>query len=230
YQNKTVENFKSGNIVTDLDVSADVTLDTMLMGGRSGTLLERLFARNFKDFCKNLRKQGSILAVGCGYGFNLQIWVKKYKKAQFVGIEINPESVRFAKELFKINNLSDRVEILEIAINEYANTSTKKFDLILLNHVLHEMNHDEKYRISVFNDLYSLLRDDGVLLVGESMIPDTFTPKKEFQLFDIMHKFMEVGFAKFYDEKTFKELIDLTKFSKAQFVKEGGEYFWALQK
>lgn len=230
YQDKTVENFKTGNIITDHDVSDEVIQDTMLMGGRFGSLLERLFARNFKDFCKNLRKQGSILTVGCGYGFNLQVWAKKYKKAQFVGIDINPKAVELAKELFKNNNLGDRVEILEIPIHEYANTTTKKFDLILLNQVLHEMNHDEKYRINVFNDLYSLLKEDGVLLVGESMIPDTFTPKKEFQLFDVMHKFMEVGFARFYDEKTFKDFVDKTKFSKTEFVKKGGVYFWALKK
>ncbi|MFX0057027.1 MAG: class I SAM-dependent methyltransferase [Candidatus Hodarchaeota archaeon] len=230
YQDMAVECFKTGNIITDRDVSEEVTKDTMLMGARAGTLTERLFATNFKDFCRNLRKSGNVLAVGCGYGFNLQIWAKKYKKAQFVGIDINPKAVEFAKGLFKSNNMDDRVEIHEIPINEYVNTTNQKFDLILLNHVLHEMNHDENYRIKALNDLYSLLKENGLLLVGESMIPDTFTPKKEFQLFDIMHKFMEIGFAKFYDEKTFKEFVNLTKFSKAEFVKKGGEYFWALKK
>jgi len=230
FQDKIIDDFKSGNIITDHDVSDEVIQDTMLMSGRFGTLIERLFSKNFKEFCKNLRKQGDILAVGCGYGCNLQVWVKKYKNAQFVGIDINSKFVEFAKQLFKSNNLDDRVEILEIPVHEYANTATKKFDLILLNQVLHEMNHDEKYRISVFNDLYSLLKEDGILLVGESMIPDTFSPKKEFQLFDVMHKFMEVGFAKFYDETTFKEFVNLTKFSKADLIRKGGEYFWALKK
>jgi hypothetical protein len=45
-----------------------------------------------------------------------------------------------------------------------------------------------------------------------------------------MHKFLEAKFAKFYDEKSFKELIDLTPFKHAKLVRERGNYFWALKK
>jgi hypothetical protein len=75
-----------------------------------------------------------------------------------------------------------------------------------------------------------LLKDDGILLVGETMIPNMFAPKEERQLFDIMHKFFEAGFARFYDKKSFKDFVDSTPFTKAEFIKKGGEYLWVVQK
>lgn len=230
FQDKFLDLFKTGKVLTYLDVPEEFAKDGQRMSARFGTLIERLFAKNFKAFCKSLRNQGIILAVGCGYGLNLEIWANKYKRARFVGIDIDPKGISFAKKLVEQNNWDDRIEILEIPIKEYASTSKNKFDLILLNQVLHEMDHDENYRLSVFNDLHSLLEDDGILLVGESMIPDTFAPKQKFLLFDITHKFLEARFARFYNEKTFKEFVDSTPFTKAELVKEGWEYFWAVRK
>ena len=158
------------------------------------------------------------------------MWAKKYERAQFVGIDINPVAIDFAKKIVKKNNWNDRVEIFEIPINEYAKKSSKKFDLITLNQVLHEMDHDVKYRLNIFNHLYSLLKDDGILLVGESMIPDTFAPRQKLLLFDVLHKFLEARFANFYNEKSFKEFIDSTHFTRAEFIKEAGNSIWVIRK
>jgi len=92
------------------------------------------------------------------------------------------------------------------------------------------MNTEENYRKNVFKYLYSLLKDNGILLVGESMIPDTFAPKQRFQLYDITHKFTEVSASLFYNEKSFKEFIDSTPFTKAEFIKEGGDSCWVVRK
>jgi len=208
----------------------EVIKATQMMSARFGSLIERLFAKNFKDFCRNLRKESSILSVGCGYGYTLAVWAKKYKKARFVGIDIDSRGTSAAQRLIEENNWSDRVEILEIPIDEYTKQSETKFNLILLNQVLHEMENDKTYRLNVFNDLYTLLKDDGILLVGESMIHGTFDPPEEFQLFDVMHKFLEADFAGFYDKKSFEEFVDSTAFKNAEFIKEKGTYFWAIRK
>ena len=92
------------------------------------------------------------------------------------------------------------------------------------------MNTDENYRKGVFNNLYSLLDKEGILFIGESMISDTFTPRKKFQLFDNTHKFTEVKTSQFYDEKSFKEFIDSTPFTKANFIREGGNCIWVIKK
>lgn len=230
YQDSILKAFnKSGN-VPNFEFTDEVIHDINRMSARFGTLIERLFSKNFEEFCENLKKEGKVLEAGCGYGYNLQVWATKYEKVQFVGIDIDPIAIDFAKKMVKKNNWNDRIEILEIPINEYAKISTKEFDLITLNQVLHEMDHDLNYRISIFNSLYSLLKDDGILLVGESMIPDTFGPKQKLLLFDVLHKFLEARFANFYNEKTFKEFIDSTPFSRAEFIKQGGNSIWVIRK
>ncbi|MFX1293214.1 MAG: class I SAM-dependent methyltransferase, partial [Promethearchaeota archaeon] len=190
----------------------------------------KLFSKSFMDFCNFLHKQGNILEVGCGYGFNVETWAKKYKNARFVGIDIEPRGIEFAQKLVEKNKWSQRISILNTSTNEYVRTTKDKFDLIILNQVLHEMNPEEDYRRQLFEDLYLLLNDKGILLVGESMVPDTFTPKEPFKLFDITHKFSEAGSARFYNEKTFKTFIDSTSFTQAKFIQEGGTKFWAIRK
>ncbi|NVM34608.1 MAG: class I SAM-dependent methyltransferase [Candidatus Lokiarchaeota archaeon] len=229
-QDDVIELFKTGKTLNIDDIYEEMIIDGHRSSARCGVLVEGLFSKHFKDFSKIIRRQGKVLAVGCGYGFNMEKWAEKYKKTRFVGIDIDSKAIEFAKKLIEQHNWNDRIKVFKITINEYAKKSKEKYDLILLNQVLHEMDHDEEYRRSVFEDLHTLLKDEGVLLVGETMIPDTFSPKKGFQLFDIMHKFLEVKFAKFYDEKSFKEFIDLTPFKHAELIKERGNYFWAIRK
>ncbi|NVM19055.1 MAG: class I SAM-dependent methyltransferase [Candidatus Lokiarchaeota archaeon] len=229
-QDILIENFKTGKIWSLYDLPGDVMKDIQERGARFGTLVERLFSKKYENFCKNIQKQGTILEVGCGYGFNLETWAKKYKKARFVGIDIDPIGLTNAKKIVDINNWNERIEIFESTIEKFTHSFKEKFDLIILNQVLHEMNTDENYRKGVFKNLYSLLKDDGILLIGESMIPDTFAPKKKFQLFDITHKFTEVKASLFYDEKSFKEFIEATPFTKANFIKEGGDSIWVIKK
>ncbi|MFX0018709.1 MAG: class I SAM-dependent methyltransferase [Promethearchaeota archaeon] len=234
YQDSILEYIKgAGKLSTSEfynDYPEEVIRATQMMSSRVGSLIERLFAKNFKDFCRNLRKESSILSVGCGYGYTLAIWAKKYKKARFVGIDIDSRGISASQRLIEENNWSDRVEILETSIDKYTEQSETKFDLILLNQVLHEMEKDKAYRLSVFNDLNTLLKEDGILLVAESMIHGTFDPPEEFQLFDVMHKFLEADFAGFYDEKSFKEFVDSTPFNRAEFIKDKGTYFWVVRK
>ena len=229
-QDDVIELFKTGKALDLYNMDEELIMDGQRASARCGVLVEGLFSKNFRDFSKMIRRQGKVLAVGCGYGHNLEKWAEKYKKARFVGIDIDSKALEFTKKMIKQHNWNDRIEVFDITVSEYAKKSKEKYDLILLNQVLHEMDHDEEYRRSVFEDLHSLLADDGMLLVGETMIPDTFSPQKGFQLFEIMHKFLEVKFAKFYNEKSFKELINSTPFKQAELVRERGNYFWAVRK
>ncbi|NVM37817.1 MAG: class I SAM-dependent methyltransferase [Candidatus Lokiarchaeota archaeon] len=230
YQDLILDAFKKDGNVPNFEFTDEVIHDINRMSARFGTLIERIFSTNFKNFCEKLHNQGTILAAGCGYGYNLQVWAKKYDKARFVGIDIDPTAISHAKNMVEQNKWKDRIEIFQSQINEYAKKTEKKFDLILLNQVLHEMDHDINYRLSVFNSLCSLLKNDGILLVGESMIPETFAPSQKLLLFDVLHKFLEARFANFYNEKTFREFIDSTPFTRTEFIKEGGNSIWVIRK
>ena len=231
YSELIYNNFKTGKIENIFDFPEEIIKDAHRIGARQANLTEQLFSKQYKEFKKRLQKDGIILDVGCGYGFSLEYWAKKYKKARFIAIDIDPKAVAFTKELVERNGWSNRIRIFNISIEDFAHTSDVKFDLILLNDTLHEMDPDEEYRRNALEDLYLLLKFDGILLVRESMISDMFTPKKEFQLFDIMHKWLEVVFgSRFYNEESFRKLINSTSFKSAEFVKKGGEYFWAVKK
>lgn len=231
-QDLFIEGAKTGKIGNILDVPAGDYKGGQLMSARFGSIVERLFAKNCKEDRKKILKEtAKIIEIGCGYGFNLEGWMKRYKKAQFVGIDIDPNGIEHAKQLTEENNWSDRVELYNIPLEDFVAKTDIKFDIAILNMVLHEMNPDDKYRLSVIENIYTLLKDDGLLIVGDTMIPDTFKPNTKFHLYDVMHKMLEVGFgSKFYDEQSFKEFIDSSSFKHAELIRERGDYFWAIRK
>lgn len=229
-QESMLNNFKTGESIKLLQLPSEIIKDLQERSRRFGSLIQSLFAKHYNDFCEILNQNGLILEVGCGYGYNLETWAKIYKNARIVGVDIDSTAIMSTQKMIVQNNWNQRVRIIKTSVHELKDTITEKFDLIILNQVLHEMDLDESSRIDFFSDLYFLLKDNGILLVGESMIPDTFTPKSKFRLFDITHKFSEAGSAHFYNEKTLKEFIDSTLFTKAKFIKEGGTYFWVVKK
>jgi len=227
---KLLENFKTGKTESVLDLLGDSYKDFQQMSALMGKTIEGLFSKFCKEEKKCVQKGGTVLEVGCGYGLNLENWVKKYKRAKFVGIDIDPIGIEHAKQIVKKNEWNERVEILGVPLKEYAQSISSKFDLIILNQVLHEMNSDQNYRTSVFEILYSLLKEDGILLVGESIIPDTFSGGDS-QLFEVMHKWLEIGIgSRFYDEKSFRELINSTPFKNLELIREKRNYCWVIRK
>jgi len=225
-----LKNFTTGEAMDLLKLPYDIVKDLQERSKRFGRLIEEVFSKSFSDFCKILDEKGSVLEVGCGYGFNIETWANKYKNTRFIGIDIDPQGIKFAQKLIEQKIWNDRIKFFNISTYNYAQTIKDKYDLIILNQVLHEMDPDEKYRRQVFKDLHLLLKDKGILLVGESMVPDIFAPKEPFKLFDITHKFSEAGSSRFYNEKTFKTFIDSTPFTKASFMKERGIKFWVIRK
>ncbi|MFX0139168.1 MAG: class I SAM-dependent methyltransferase [Candidatus Hodarchaeota archaeon] len=225
-----LERFKTGEESDILDFDGELVQAAQINCRYIGASTERIFSKYCKEHKRILRKGGSLLEVGVGYGNNLEHWAKKYKKARIVGIDIDQGGVDYTQKCVEQNNWSDRIEIICIPINKYADNNKSKFDVIMLNQVLHEMNPDHEYRKSVFVDLYTMLKDDGLLIVNESMMPDIYSYERGY-LFEIMHKWLEVAaWSKFYNEKSFKELIDSTPFTNSKLIREGRDYLWVIQK
>jgi 2-polyprenyl-3-methyl-5-hydroxy-6-metoxy-1,4-benzoquinol methylase len=226
------KNFKTGKLINRNRIPKDIVMEGHRATARMGNRLENYFSKHYHQFQKNLKKEGKILEVGCGYGYNLLNWAKKYKKCSIIGLDIDEEAVNFTREQVLKNRLEERVEVLTKSINEYEiPNDKKKFDLILLNEVLHEMEIDDNYRKNVFDRLYLLLREGGIVLIGESIIEDIFDPNRKPQLLEALHKWQEIGLiSKFYSEKSFRELITLTSFKNIELVKETYSSFWVLKK
>lgn len=222
------KNFKTGELNDNLVSS--MYKEGQEMSALLGKMVEGLFTKYYKEEKRILKKGGIVLEIGCGYGLNLEYWARKYNKSRFVGIDINPRGIEHAKKLLKNNDWNDRVDILEISLEEYAKSTDIKFNLIILNQVLHEMNPDENYRISVLENIYSLLKDKGILIVGENIMPSTFTKRKNI-LYEVMHKWFEVASrSRHYNENSFKELVDSTSFKEPELIRENRNYCWVLRK
>ena len=231
FQEAMFKNFKTGKTETWFDLPPNWYKDGQLMSGQQGAAMEKLFGKHLKNFKKKIKKNGKILEVGCGYGFNLEYWAKKYKNTQIVGIDIDPTAISFAKEIIDNYNINNRIEIKNISSKDYSRNNKSEFDLIILNQVLHEMDPSEIFRKDILEDLYLMLKDDGILLVGESMISDVFTVEDKYQFFEVMHKWFEVIFGfRFYNESSFKELILSTSFTQAELIREGFDYIWIVRK
>ena len=230
-QESLFENFKTGETNSFYDFPGEYYLEGQKMSAATGLIVERLFSKYCKSYKRNFQKNGTALEVGCGYGLNLENWAKKYKRANFVGIDIDTNGINHAEKIIRENKWGERVKVFNTTIEDFSRKTNNKFNIIILNQVLHEMDPDEDYRRNVFKEIYSLLKDDGMLIVGETMIPDTFAPNQKGQFFNVMHKWLEVNYwSKFYDEDTFKELIASTPFTNIKLIKEKTDYFWAIIK
>ncbi|MHA1984862.1 MAG: class I SAM-dependent methyltransferase, partial [Candidatus Hodarchaeales archaeon] len=186
--------------------------------------------KHCRDYKTKLEIGGSLLEGGCGLGFNLSNWANKYPNSNMVGIDIDNKAIQYANKIVAKNNSNTPIEFMCVDTSEFRNAHSKEFDVIIVNQVLHEMETKENYRQKVFQDLYALLKDDGLLVVGEHMIPDMFAPNQA-RYFEIMHKWFEVGVgSQFYDESSFRKFVESTPFRNVELISEDKDYFWAIKK
>lgn len=99
----------------------------------------------------------SCLEVGCGTGKNTE-WLLE-KTERITAVDLSEEMLSKAKE--KIN--SDKVEFLQVDINNEWNFTEKTFDLVSFSLVLeHIQNLDQ-----IFKEAFKKLNDGGYIYIGE---------------------------------------------------------------
>ena len=238
-QSLIFESFKSGKIIERLD--GDIIEESSRDGNIGSKPMKKvrlkLFSNHLKDYHERLMNGGRLLEIGCAIGTSLELWAEKYKKTHIIGIDPNPNAISILKNTINNNNWTNRVEALNMALSEYSKQEKiEKFDVILLNEVLHEIKDDEDYRKELMEQIYNLLKDDGILIVGETMIPDIFSIKRGENFIGSIKKWDEVVFgAKFYDENSFRDFILSTSFKHSELIKDkndniGNRYIWAIKK
>lgn len=155
------------------------------------------------DRVKEFRKSGcTVLDIGCGNGEYLLHLIRRNPTLRATGVEMSHRLVemgkqRLGKEILPSSsspsqprpvssaNLEPRVALIEGnflgGIQEISGT---RFDVCLLNLVLHYFSKDD--RLKLFQRCASLLKEDGVLVILEPVLGDTGSKQRlEFAAFNL---------------------------------------------
>lgn len=86
------------------------------------------------DFAKNLKNNSEIIDIGTGTGIISLLLSKKSNVSKIYGIEIQKEIADMARRSVKLNNLEDKIEILNIDIKNVFDVLKKnQYDAIVTN-------------------------------------------------------------------------------------------------
>lgn len=86
------------------------------------------------DFCRNIKKNSTILDLGCGTGILSILLAAKTKVKKVYGIEIQKEVADMASRSIKLNQLEDTIEIVNENIKDIENEFKKNsIDVIVTN-------------------------------------------------------------------------------------------------
>ncbi len=81
----------------------------------------------------NIRNARTILDIGSGTGLIALMLAQRQPKGRIVGVEIDPEACKQAQENAAASPFSDRLELVEAAIQDFSKEDSRKFDLIVSN-------------------------------------------------------------------------------------------------
>ena len=106
-----------------------------------------------------LPNKGTVLDVGCGYGFTSIFFALKNKNRKIIGSEINSKRVLVAQKIStKISNVSFKTSNL-------INQDKMVFDAILAIDLLHHINPQQK---NIFlQDAFLKLKPNGFLIIKD---------------------------------------------------------------
>lgn len=86
------------------------------------------------DYAKNIKNNSTIIDIGTGTGIISLLLSKKANIKKIYGIEIQKEVANMAKRSVELNNLEDKIEIINENIKEIFNVLDKnKYDVVVTN-------------------------------------------------------------------------------------------------
>ncbi len=86
------------------------------------------------DYAKNIKKNSKVIDIGAGTGIVSILLTAKTQLSKIYGIEIQKEVAEMAKRSVELNNLSDKIEILNLDVKKILQTlSPNSFDAIVTN-------------------------------------------------------------------------------------------------
>jgi len=102
---KILANFKTGEILDRNTIPEDIIMDGHRTTARMGRKLMHYYTKNFPAHHQHVIQGGSILELGCGYGFNLINWATIYNKSRIIGIDPDDKAIEYTKKVVLENGL-----------------------------------------------------------------------------------------------------------------------------
>lgn len=122
--------------------------------GKSGRRIEADHLERYR-FLGPYVKNNKVLDIACGVGFGSRL-IMEAGASQYVGVDISEESIQYAKQQFRSENVSF------IAGDVCSFKSIKSFDVVIC---FETIEHVSCYR-SALNNLFSVLSPCGVLIIS----------------------------------------------------------------
>lgn len=129
----TLEHFDS-DFNKDIDVVTFLGKIRLDMGGltQSGDIIENIWARALKKHIPSDLKPTNILLLGVGGGSAAKYLHHRWPQANIIGVEIDPEVIRIAKQYFSADNIHNFSIINDDAINFVSNINGN-YDIVMVD-------------------------------------------------------------------------------------------------
>ena len=116
------------------------------------------------DFAKNIRNNSKVIDLGTGTGIINILLSAKTKASEFVGVEIQQEVAEMADRSIKLNNLQNKIKIINEDILNLKNIyEQKSFDAVVTNPPYKKINtgikNDENKKLISRHEVTASLKD-----------------------------------------------------------------------
>lgn len=106
-------------------------------------------------FAAKFIKGKTVLDIACGVGYGSRTLAENGAK-KVIGVDISKKAISFANKNYKLNNITFKADDL------FNHKSKIKFDIVVCLETIEHIKNDNK----AFNNLYNLLKKEGLLIIS----------------------------------------------------------------
>ena len=149
------------------------------------------------DFAKNIRHKSKVIDLGTGTGIISILLSGKTQDTSFVGVEIQPEVAEMAERSVKLNNLQNKIQIVNENILNLKNIyKAKSFDAVVTNPpykkintgIQNEENKKQISRHEITASLQDFIQISAYLLKDYGEFYMVHRPERLVDIFSIMRQ------------------------------------------
>ena len=170
--------------------------------------------RNFAEFILNdlkIKNYSKVLEIGPGPAWISIILVKKNPTIHLTGLEISRDMIRIAKKNIKDEDLDTNFTFIQGNAKDMSMLENNSFDAV----ISHDSLHHWEDPIRVFNEIFRVLKDNGILCIGDGRRDIGLGAKIIFQIAKLfiskkISYYWKTSIMAGYTESELKEILNQT--------------------